>query len=278
MKLSVASLQKNNSRHMLEWFAWYRIMGVETFYIYDHGSTDNSAEMYEKLAKHLDIKYHLLLGNDAAPRFTHHYLTTYNSPTLQDWIIQADSDEFYYPVEKESIHAVLESMMTRQIGCLGVYWVMFGSNGQIDWEKGLVAETYVRRSPLNHRLNHHIKSIVRCNGGIVHSTGNHHIHSSQYGTFDVEGRAIHQPFNYPGEITHDVLRINHYYNKSLEYFKTVKQVVGQRADRADNAPGAHISEEFWRSQDLNDEYDDSIWVRFGDKLQAEYDNLRKLIA
>jgi len=278
MKLSVASLQKNNSRHMLEWFAWYRIMGVETFYIYDHGSTDNSAEMYEKLAKHLDIKYHLFLGNDAAPRFTQHYLATYNSPNLQDWIIQADSDEFYYPVEKESIHAVLESMMTRQIGCLGVYWTMFGSNGQIEWEKGLVSETYTRRGPLNHMLNHHIKSIVRCNDGWVLPSSNYHIQNSQYGTFDVEGRPIHRPLNYPGEITHNILRINHYYNNSFEYFKTVKQVVGQRADRADNAPGADISEEFWRSQDLNDEYDDSIWVRFGDKLQAEYDNLRKLIA
>lgn len=278
MKIALASFQKNHSRHLLEWFAWYRIMGVDKFYIYDHGSTDETGEMWLRLADHYDIKFHELLGNDAGPKFVQHYLSTYNSPNLQDWIIQADADEFYYPVEDESIHAVLEKMMTRQIGCLGVYWTMFGSNGQVEWEKGLVTQTYTRRGYLNHKLNHHIKSIVRCNDGTVIPSGNHHIHNASYGTFDVEGRPIHQPLNYPGQNTHNILRINHYYNKSFEYFRTVKQVVGQKADRADNAPGAEITEEFWRSQDLNDVKDDSIWLRFGDKLKTEYENLRNLIA
>lgn len=277
MKIALASFQKNHSRHLLEWFAWYRIMGVETFYIYDHGSTDNTQEIWLKLSQHYNIKFHELLGNDAGPKFVQHYLANYNSSDYQDWIIQADADEFYYPVEDDSIYNVLEKMMSRQMGCLGVYWTMFGSNGQIEWEKGLVSETYTRRGYLNHKLNHHIKSIVRCNGGKVLHSGNHHLHIAEYGTFDVEGRPIYQPLNYPGKITHNILRINHYYNKSFEYFKTVKQVVGQKADRPDNAPGVEITEEFWRSQDLNDVKDDTIWIRFGEKLKNEYNNLRKFI-
>lgn len=278
-KLAVSSIQRNHSRHLLEWLAWYQIMGVDKFYIYDHMSTDDTFEIWQKLSRHFDITLHQVSGHSAGPYYLNHYIANYRMNNQQDWIIQADADEFYVPTDHDNLVAALDTFRDKKLSCLGIYWVMFGSNGQIEWEPGLVVETYVRRGPMKHFLNHHIKSIVRCGpeGGQTMYSAGHHMMSTEFGTYDTQGRLITQPLNYPGEITHDCIRLHHYYNKSLEYFRTVKQVVGQRADRPPGADGSEISEEFWRSQDLNDEYDDSAWVKFGKPLKEQYNYLRNLI-
>jgi hypothetical protein len=45
--LAMAAIVKNEGRYLREWIEFHRLMGVEHFYIYDNGSTDNTPEILE---------------------------------------------------------------------------------------------------------------------------------------------------------------------------------------------------------------------------------------
>ncbi len=279
MKIAACLFQRNNSRHLLEWFAWYRMIGVDTVLVYDHMSTDNSFELIQKLSKFYDIRPMQITGHYAANKYWE-YIFQHRTSGEFDWIMSTDADEIYVPMQHDNIKDFLANYMDKRLSCLGIYWTMFGNNGHIDWEPGFVTECFTRRGPLNHRLNHHIKPIIRCGpaGGNIWYRNDGHCLVTEYGTYDVDGRLITQGLNYPAEaISHDKLRIHHYYSKSWEYFKTVKQVVGQNADRPPNSPGSFIPDEFWHQQNLNDEYDDVAWVRFGERLKQTYSIMKEQI-
>lgn len=278
MKVAVSLFQKNNSRHLLEYFAWYHMLGVDTFLVFDHHSTDKSIDLIQKLANYYDIRLMKIGGYNAGIRYWD-YIFQYRSSGEFDWIISADADEFYVPTEHYSIKEFLAPYMSYKISCLGVYWLMFGNNGNINWEPGLVTECYTRRAPLKHLLNHHMKSILRCgdSGGNVWFRQDGHCLGTEFGTYDTDGRLITTGLNRNSEITHSKIRINHYWAKSLEFFKNVKQVVGQQSDRLPGSDFFHYPSEYWYHQNFNDEKDTLAWDRFGDRLKISYENMRNQI-
>lgn len=278
MKIATLLVTRNNSRHLLEWFAWYHMLGVDSFVVCDHGSWDNSYDIIKRLSNHYDIRHQQTFGNFGGFPAWENFMKVRASGEF-DWLVHADTDEFYFPVQDNNLKDVLIRYQDMRLSSLGVYWVMYGNNGHIDWEPGLVTECFTRRGPMNHRLNHHIKSIFRGGdaGGKIWDRRDGHCLGTEFGTYDTQGRLINRGLNYPGEITHDVLRINHYWAKSLEYFRTVKQPTGQRSDRSEDDPGVHITEEFWWSQNLNDEEDTSAWDKFGVKLKERYNIMKEQI-
>ena len=48
---AVASMQRNEAPYILEWFAYYLINGINHFVIYNHMSTDETPQIYERLKK-----------------------------------------------------------------------------------------------------------------------------------------------------------------------------------------------------------------------------------
>lgn len=280
MRIATMLCQRNNSRHLLEYFAWYKLMGVDTFIVYDHMSSDNSWEIIQKVAKHYDIRCWQASGRNATRESFWHTIHNFRNSGEFDWIISADADEIYLPTHKNNIKEVLVDYMDKQLTCLGIYWLMFGNNGHLQWEPGLVTECYTRRSPLKHRLNHHVKPIIRCGpqGGEIYDWKDGHVYHSQYGTYDLDGNLVPTGLNYPANsITHEGLRINHYWNKSWEYFKTVKQVNGYKSDRPEGFSGENLEESFWHSQNFNDEEDTLIWDRFGKSLKKQYNIMAEQI-
>ncbi len=278
MKIAVCLFQRNNSRHLLEWFAWYHMLGVDTFLVFDHMSTDGSYELVQKLSKFYDIRAIQIPGRNAGNEYWEHVFQYRNSGEF-DWIISADADEFYVPTNNLNLKDILVNYMDKKLSCLGIYWAMYGHNGHIKWEPGLVTECYTKRAHLNQKTCHHIKSILRGGpaGGNIWYRSDGHCLITEYGTYDLFGRPIYQGLNYPGAITHDVLRINHYWAKSLEFFHTVKKVVGQRADRPEGSPGEEITEDFWWHQNFNDVEDDLAWSSFGSQLKECYNIMKEQI-
>ena len=278
MKLAATLIQRNNVRHLLEYFAWYKMLGVDTFLVYDHMSSDKSMELMQKLSNFYDIRIMQLPGHNAS--YEQFNLVFQHCLSGEfDWIISADADEFYVPMQDDNLKDFLSNYMNSKLSAIGVYWTMFGNNGHIDWEPGFVTECYTRRAPIKHYLNHHIKSIMRGGpaGGRIWERRDGHCLGTEYGTFDSDGRLITTGLNYPAEITHDKIRIHHYYNKSWEYFKTVKQVNGQKSDRVPGSPGSEIPDEFWHQQNFNDEEDTFAWEKFGERLKESYNIMRNQI-
>ena len=277
-RITVASMQRNEEKYIAEWFSYYLIQGVDHFVIYNHMSTDQTQRCYEKLkAAGYSIDIHYRDGyNVHYPMLAH---ALYDVLPTTDWLIFADMDEFYFPIEKKNIREVLNDYKDRELSALGVYWCAFGSSGhQSDPE--LVTRDFNHRGPYNLSTNHHMKSIVRGRGlaGNVHGS-NPHVFTTQKGTYDLVGNLIpqHAGHNINGPITHDIMRINHYQCKSWEYFKNTKQARGSTADRAPDAPGAQIPDSVFHDYDHNDIEDNSLWDKYKSKMELQINIIREIL-
>jgi len=275
----VASMQRNEAKYILEWMAYYLVQGVDRFVIYNHMSTDDTAEIYRRLQQAgVAIDIHHRDGYNVHYPMLQHALTEV-LPTV-DWLIFADMDEFYFPTQHGNIREVLDLYRNQKLSALGVYWCAFGSSGHVQ-DPELVLPSYTRRGDLGISTNHHMKSIVRGRGqgGWARGT-NPHVFTTEFGTFDLQGRLIapHCGHNASVEPVHAPMRINHYQCKSWEYFKTVKQARGSTADRAPDAPGAQIPDSVFHEYDYNDVADTAIWERFGEQVLNKIDELKEAIA
>ena len=280
--IAVASMQRNEEKYILEWFAYYLVQGVNKFVIYNHMSTDGTQSVYEKLKQvGYNIDIHYRDGYNVHYPMLHHAINEV-LPTV-DWLIFADMDEFYLPstpVQNSTIKDILDRYEDKNISALGIYWCAFGSSGHVA-DPELVTRDYTHRGHFNISTNHHMKSIVKGKGraGAVYGT-NPHVFTTEFGTFStlLEEIPPYAGHNINGNITHDILRINHYQCKSWEYFKNVKQARGSTADRHPDAPGAQIPDSVFHDYDYNDEVDTQIWDNWGDKILQQMNILKEQIA
>jgi hypothetical protein len=275
--ITVASMQRNEGKYIIEWFAYYLLQGVNHFVIYNHQSTDDTEAIWRKLARHYYIDIHNRTGYNVHYPMLQHALTEVLPTT--DWLVFADMDEFYFPIEKYTMREVLEERKDWNCSAFGVYWCQFGSSGYID-DPNLVLASYVHRGPLDLSTNHHMKSIVKGRGraGTVSGT-NPHVFTTEHGTIDFVGRVIppHAGHNIAVEPCHEVMRLNHYQCKSWEYFKTRKQVRGSTADRPPEAPGAQIPDSVFHDYDHNEVFDDSIWTKYKQQLIPKIQSIKEQI-
>ena len=276
MKLAIASVQKNESKWIVEWLSWYLIQGVDSFLIYNHESEDNTREIYQQLSKHYDIRLHDLKGNFSHYPMMQHFCDTYR-PEF-DYISYNDTDEFMVTTDpNKTIRDVFWEHIDDPGSALGIYWTYYGSNGHDapgkfpgDNDPELVTQAYTRRGVLNHPLHHHMKSAVRGRGrgGWVHVT-NPHVYTTEFGTYDLEGRIIHphQGWNKEGVPSHGIMRINHYWCKSMEWYIRIKQPRAFKFDRPETDPDYHtLRLSSWWQQNLNNEEDLTLKANWSDKL------------
>lgn len=273
--IAVASMQRNESKYILEWFAYYLTQGVNKFIIYNHMSTDDTQSIYENLRRvGYDIDIHYRDGYNVHYPMLQHALGYL--PTV-DWLIFADMDEFYFSDTGSTIAEILNANEGFEGSAFGINWCAFGSSGH-NADPELVLRDYNHRGHADISTNHHYKSIVRGRGaaGTVHGT-NPHIFTTDHGTFNLAGKPIpswagHNPAE---PVVHSPLRINHYQCKSWEYFKTVKQARGSTADRTPDAPGAQIPDSVFHDYDYNDVEDNSIWDLWGTEVLQRINTLKE---
>ena len=274
--IAVASMQRNEDKYILEWFSYYLINGVNKFVIYNHMSTDETASTYEKLKRiGYDIEIHYREGYNVHYPMLHHALTVV-LPTV-DWLIFADMDEFYFPLEG-TIVDVLDHFKDYPVSAFGINWCAFGSSGH-KVDPPLVLRDFSSRALSDTSTNHHYKSIVKGRGkaGFVHGS-NPHIFTTEHGTINLKGQILRQGHEPNIPVVHDIMRINHYQCKSWEYFKTRKQIRGSTADRHPDAPGAQIPDSVFNEYDYNDVKDTSIWDIFGARILKQMDILKEQIS
>ena len=285
MKLGLASVQRYESESLIEWFAYYLIQGVEKFIIYNHHiagtPADPAIDIWKKLQKFYDIDRQDCEGYNTYPRIQQHIMDT--SRHEFDWMIWADADEFYVPRYKDTVRDVLYDYNDAHLSALGIYWAQFGGNGHMT-EPPLVTQGFTRRAEHSRMNNHHLNCIVKGrHAGQIFVT-NPHVYTTEFGTFDLEGRAIppHCGCNIPeagcpGIVTHDIMQINHYYSKSWEYFKTRKQVRGP-GDRPPEAAGGYITDEWYHQTDFNEVEDLLLWNKYGDRLVEKIEFIKEQIS
>lgn len=142
--LSICGIFKNEAPYLKEFIEYYRIVGIDHFYMYNNNSDDNYLEVLDSYV--MDgivtlIEWPVVPGQQAAYQ---HFYDNYRDET--NWVAFLDFDEFICPLQKTSIKEWLSKFQRYPL--IMIYWKMFGTNGQLEHDNGkLVTEQYINSWP-----------------------------------------------------------------------------------------------------------------------------------
>lgn len=140
MKIAVATSSKNET-HILEWFYYYRKMGVDYFIIYDDASEPSIESQFVQAG--IPPSFYTLFRNEGdddlyenldqcfvvhkcwSPEFWQNQMIPCLKQHQIDYMLYVDLDEFLYLAKHPSIHELVRAYEPFDV--LKIYWLFFGS-------------------------------------------------------------------------------------------------------------------------------------------------------
>jgi len=164
--LAVYAIMYNEAHILREWIDAHLREGVEHFFLLDHGSTDNTAEV---------IADHVAAGRVTVQRLGHnqgsldHLRAVHMEPALaaSEWLLVQDLDEFTYRTQPGATVSDYLRSLPASVDQVAVPWVLFGSGGHVA-QPASVLQGCTRSEDMGLRATlsdadrpWHVKSIVR---------------------------------------------------------------------------------------------------------------------
>ena len=206
--LSLCCIIKNE-RYLEEFIMYYRLLGVEHFYIYDNESTQKISDRlnnsyFKKMCTIIDFP-----GKVQQLNAYNNCLKNYGNQTK--WLIIVDGDEYILP--KKDSHKSIRNFLKdyKDYHAVGINWVMFGTSFHDKIQPGFLVDNYRYSSGSQ---NEHIKTIFKPEFAINIVNPHYVILKDPSKCVDPYKRVIKGPFNKLP--TTDIIQINHYWGKSLE--------------------------------------------------------------
>jgi len=206
-ELTASMKSKNAARFLPEWIEFHQIVGFEHFYLYNNSSTDNYIEALAPYRDEGIVTLHEWPHTPAFPEADEHCVAHHRHEAR--WIAFLDDDEFLFPTRGEDVRKVLRQY--EQYPALAVHWLMFGSSGRLRRPEGLVLENYLLRAA---RVSPTIKSIVNPRRIAASANTHHWLYQNRSIASDENERPVETAHSVSA--TAEVLRINHYWSKSLQ--------------------------------------------------------------
>lgn len=216
-KLVVGSMFKNEAPWLKEWIEYYKILGVEHFYLYNNESSDNYQEVLDPYiqAGIVDLISWDSTSSHIGKQDTGNWApyTPYQFGAFDDCIKRTngvaqfvgffDIDEFLVPAGgKQSLDNLLNNT-SMKIGTLRFYLTYFGNSFISEMpEDSLIIDELVLRSSLDKNYNSWTKCIHRPEA--VLAAGQH---------FSTLKKGYDSQF-----VDRNTCRINHYWMKDLKTF------------------------------------------------------------
>ncbi|MCL2017356.1 MAG: glycosyltransferase family 92 protein [Alphaproteobacteria bacterium] len=209
-QLAAVAIMKDEGSYLCEWIEFHRLVGVEKFYLYDNGSTDNTRKILEPYIKNGIVEYTYFPGQRLQKPAYMDALCKHRYDTK--WLAVFDLDEFLVPASTETVPEFM-NQFPDNVSQVMIGWLNFGSNGHITMPDGLVIDSYTRRAP------GHINNKTIINPRRTYKMGIH-THVTFGKTVDVNGVDFHGVRFSSGENPSytSALRLHHYCVKSREEF------------------------------------------------------------
>jgi hypothetical protein len=204
--LSIGAIYRDEARYLPEWLEFHRLVGVERFFLYDNGSTDDHLDV---LAPYVDDGTVVLQDWPQYPGQVQAYdnCLSEHGPDSR-WIAFLDVDEFLFSPTGMPVADMLVDY--EPYPGVGVNWVMFGTAGHQGPPPGLVIDTHLRRAAKPWPFIKHIVDPARVERCLT-------VHAYRYSSrFAVDENQVPiSPNRGRTKLTSvERLRINHYYLKS----------------------------------------------------------------
>lgn len=252
--LAVCAIVRNEGKFIREWLEWHIMMGVSKFYLYDNDSDDDTAAVLRPFVKKGIVEYIFYPGK-------YRQIPAYNDCVTKhkydcEWLAVIDADEFLQPLGQENVLDMLRRMKKENanMGGLAVNWRLFGSNGHVSSQEGVVS-SYTKRAVDEYQTHNHIKSIVNPRCVRCFLSAHYPVYYQGFDALDEQGFKVMAHLSSTGCQTLQHICLAHYCMKSWEDWQK-RRMLG-KAD----APGEYdISRGAFESKDaqLNDIEDDSL--------------------
>lgn len=253
--LAACAIFQDEAPYLREWLEYHKLVGVEHFYLYNNESKDNFNDILapyiasgevtlidwpnKPVPKHRNRRYGPWVTSTQAPAY-------YNAIEIAkgetDWLAVIDLDEFIVPVASMSLNTYLDKFSN--YSQLVIKWQIYGTSNVYSLPAGtLLIEKLIMKSLPSEDLNNSTKTIIKPD--------------------DVTDFCwIPHKFNVkPGcqelSCSLDELRINHYINRTIEYFNNVKI---KKKERMEGKP----MDKLWKKTFLNlgNDIEDPIMLKF----------------
>jgi hypothetical protein len=226
--LSIAAIFKNEAADLKEWIEYHRLLGVEHFYLYNNGSKDNYSEVLQPYVENQLVtlvewpdrnreawgtRAFAWVFSTQLPAYEHACHKLAKDETT--WLALIDIDEFLLPIEEMTIPALLEKY--KEAPGINLRWRLYGTSGVKNLPKNtLLIEALNCSSHPDYFLNEQVKTILKPDlvDGFYSSPHRSHLKNGQ--------QAV--------EVLANEARINHYINKTEDYFYNKKIKNKERMD------------------------------------------------
>jgi len=269
-KLCVVAIMKNEASSILEWVAYYRVMGAARIIIYDNDSTDGTTALLAALADSGFVTHVPWPSLDhESPQCAAYADAVTRVAGDMDWVMFVDTDEFMVPITNDNIPAAIARISAGDddISAIGANWLTFGTSGLTKRDSRLVTEKFTQCARSDMTPNQCIKSIVRPDR--IREPHIHHCHLKSGRYVDDRGRDLEIVHNGLSKaISHLNLQVNHYMTKTEEDWQ-IKYSRGN-ANRSINSSDKYtrINEDLFKTANRNETQNDAL-NRFMTPLKAE---------
>jgi hypothetical protein len=260
LDLGVVVILRNEAPYLPEWLAYHHALGVQHFFIYDNGSTDELHEVLEAWVNHgLVTLVHWPLPGGQIDAYSH--AIRFYGPTFE-WLAFFDVDEFVVPLVDDDVPAVLARFP--DAADLRVPRVDFGYSGHRQAPQALTIEAYTEVADVFGRdpsKPPRVKTIARSRS--ISAVG---IHTATVADDPrgPDGQPV--PSATVGKACWELVQLNHYYTRSFEEFEA-KRFRGSATGRIER-PAIPF--------DLPALGVDESAVRFADRTRAMLEHIHSL--
>ena len=280
-ELTICAVFKDEAENLEEWLRFHILAGVNHFVLYDDGSSDNFGEVLDPWVREGGVTLREADGRTQQQVYndcmrSHRMRTT--------WLAFIDLDEFLFSPTALALPEVLSQFKAHP--AVFVHWRLFGSNGNVERPTKPVLESFTRSlsvqsavmDDFDHRLSGNPsdyvtgwardgKSVVNPRAVILF--GIHLPKILLYGSAIDENGRLGTRRTPPGtDFSCDVLRINHYWSKSL--MELDRKIQRGRVSRASRLP-ASLKRSLEREKNLN-EVEDHLILEVREELMRRATN------
>ena len=277
----VITTMRNEGPFILEWVAWYRMLGFDHVVILYNDCTDHSPALLQALDDAGIITAVPYTPDPNLPVKSTALPLMHSLPRVQsaEWVFNCDVDEFLV------VHAgegMLDDLIAKfdpsQTHGIAVYWKCFGDGHNLGWEDEFTHQAFTRSAKSKHTVNIFFKTLVRWPmhfGRLgVHSprgwrgTGQWGEGPNQLWCCDGQVLSAYSPQNNIKHttspvVTHDYAQVNHYITRTSESFALKRGTPSTAANKN------RYTERFFKDKNRNEVRDESA-LKYAARFEAAY--------
>lgn len=158
---TIVTSVRNEGPFLLEWIAWYRMLGFENMLVMHNDCTDHSPQLLRLLEREgVLVQKKNAPDPDQPPQPQNHVVASRHRLVREaNWVFVADVDEFLVVnTGDRSAAALAEAIEGKALG-MAINWRIFGSGGEEAWRDTLVHRRFTRSARIEAQQNAGVKTL-----------------------------------------------------------------------------------------------------------------------